>query len=156
KVLTRANNQAGEADHVWPVFLPGGDAVLFTIQPTSAQQEAMQVGILDRRTGKIATLVRGGSDASFVPSGDGGSGYLVYAAAGTLRAVRFDPATRATSGDAVPVLEGVEMNPTGSAQYAVSRSGAIVYRPGDFNEGRTRNLVWVDRQGHEEALGAPA
>ena len=33
-VLTRPNRAAGEADHVWPEILPGGQAVLFTITAT--------------------------------------------------------------------------------------------------------------------------
>jgi hypothetical protein len=30
-VLTRPNRANGEADHIWPEFLPGGNSVLFTI-----------------------------------------------------------------------------------------------------------------------------
>ena len=30
-MLTKPDRERGEADHLWPEFLPGGEAVLFTI-----------------------------------------------------------------------------------------------------------------------------
>ncbi len=33
RVLTKPDRERGEGDHLWPEFLPGGDAVLFTIAP---------------------------------------------------------------------------------------------------------------------------
>ena len=80
-VLTRPNRERGEADHLWPQFLPGSQAVLFTITPTMGGIDASQIAVLDLRTGTPKILVRGGSQAQYVPSG-----HLVYAAAGTLRA----------------------------------------------------------------------
>ncbi len=84
-VLTKPNRERGEADHLWPQFLPGSQAVLFTITATTGGLDASQVAVLDLRTGMPKTLVRGGSQAQYVPSG-----HLVYAAAGTLRAIAFD------------------------------------------------------------------
>ena len=51
------------------------------------------------RPGRARILVRGGSHAHYVPSG-----HLVYAAAGTLRAVPFDLARLETRGTPVPVV----------------------------------------------------
>ena len=84
-VLTKPNRERGEADHLWPQFLPGSQAVLFTITATTGGIDASQVAVLDLRTGTQKILLRGGSQAQYVPSG-----HLVYVAAGTLRAVAFD------------------------------------------------------------------
>jgi DNA-binding beta-propeller fold protein YncE len=89
-VLTRPDGTRGEADHLWPEVLPGGQAVLFTITATTGDLDHEQVALLDLRTGTQTTLIRGGSDARYVSSG-----YLVYGAAGTLSAVAFDLADRA-------------------------------------------------------------
>src|SRR4029079_5168993 len=74
-VVTRPNPTAGEADHVWPEILPGGQAVLFTITATSGRLDQAQVAVLDLRSDTQTVLIRGGSDARYVSSG-----HLVYAA----------------------------------------------------------------------------
>ena len=103
-VLTRPDRAQGEADHLWPELLPGGRAVLFTITAVTGGLDAAQVAVLDLQTGTRTVLVRGGSHAHYVPSGRGSptraereGGHLVYAAAGTLRAVAVRPGP---SGDA--------------------------------------------------------
>ncbi len=116
------------------------------------------MAVLDLKTGQRKTLVRGGSQAEYVdPSaGTGQAGYLIYAAAGTLRAVRFDPARLEVLGDPVTVVEHVMIKPTGAANYAVSRQGTLFYVPGGVSvQMSPRSLVWVDRKGHEEPIKAP-
>src|SRR4030095_6610824 len=102
-----------EGDQLFPSVLPGGEAILFTIQ--AAQPENSQVAVLDRPAGKQNTLVRGGSAAEFVEPG-----YLIYAVSGTLRAIRFDPERLTVSGDAVTVLEQVSTSGTGAGEFAIS------------------------------------
>ncbi len=114
-VLTRPNRERGEADHLWPQFLPGSQAVLFTITPTTGGIDASQIAVLDLRTGTPKILVRGGSQAQYVPSG-----HLVYAAAGTLRAIAFDLSRLEVIGTAIPVLAQVATLPTGTAEFDVA------------------------------------
>ena len=117
------------------------------------------MAVLDLRTGQRKTLVRGGSQAEYVdPSaGKGEAGYLIYAAAGTLRAVRFDPVRLEVLGDPVTVVERVMIKPSGAANYAVSRQGTLFYVPGGVSvQASPRSLVWVDRKGHEDPIKAPA
>jgi serine/threonine-protein kinase len=157
KVLTTADVGHGESDHLFPSVLPGGKAVLFTITTPGAGSENAQVAVLDRQTGRQKTLIRGGSQGEYVdPSpGSGQPGYLVYAVAGTLRAVRFDVARLEVVGDAVPVVEQVMTAQTGAAEFTVSRGGTLVYVPGTASFGAARSLVWVNRQGREEPIKAP-
>jgi hypothetical protein len=151
-VLTRPNPERGEGDHLWPQFLPGGRAVLFTITAATGGLDASQVAVLDLRTGTQKILVRGGSQALYLPSG-----HLVYAAAGALRAVAFDLARLEAIGTPIPVLPQVVTLPTGTAEFDVARDGTLVYVAGGPSAAPVRTLVWIDRHGHEEAItAAPA
>jgi serine/threonine-protein kinase len=153
KELTKPDAAHGEVDHLFPAVLPGGHAVLFTIfgQAGSASENG-QIAVLDLTTGQQKTLIRGGSQAEFVEPG-----YLVYAAAGTIRAVRFTPARLEVVGESVPVFEHVmTFRNTGASEFAASRNGSIVYAPASAAQaGFLRSLAWVTRQGREEAILAP-
>ena len=124
-VLTKPNRERGEGDHLWPQFLPGSQAVLFTITATTGGIDASQVAVLDLRTGTQKILMRGGSQAQYVPSG-----HLVYVAAGTLRAVAFDLKRLEAIGTAIPVVSQVVTLPTGTAEFDIARDGTLVYVAG--------------------------
>jgi len=111
-----------------------------------------QVAALDLESGRTTTLVRGGSHAIYVDSG-----HLVYAAAGGLRAVRFDPDRLTISGDPIAVVEQVQTLGSGAAQFDVSRTGTLVFMPDneDAVASVARPMVWVDRGGREQAINAP-
>jgi len=147
KVLTKPDGTK-ELDHVYPSVLPGGKAVLFTINRGRANEE--DVAVLNIATGRQRILVRG-TDATYVPPG-----YLVYATSGTLRAVRFDPDKLEIIGEAVPVVDQLTIVNAGAGQYAVSQNGSLVYlagTAGTFLSGvANRNLVWVDRRGRQEPI----
>ena len=148
-VLTTPNRQGGEADHLWPEFLPGGQAVLFTITPLGGGLDTAQVAVLDLRTNTQTILVRGGHHAHYVPSG-----HLVYGAGGTLRAVAFDLARLAVVGTPAPVLEDVMTTTAGGVDAVVAGNGTLVYVQGGLTSAQ-RSLVWVDRMGREEPISAP-
>ena len=124
-VLTRPDRAQGEADHLWPEMLPGGRAVLFTITALTGGLDAAQVAVLDLQTGTRTVLVRGGSHAHYVPSG-----HLVYAAAGTLRAVPFDLARLETRGTPVPVVPDVVTTLNGGVDAVVAGDGTLAYVSG--------------------------
>jgi len=160
-VLTRPDRAQGEADHLWPEMLPGGRAVLFTITAVTGGLDAAQVAVLDLQTGMRKILVRGGSHAQYVPSGSGSSvraerdgGHLVYAAAGTLRAVPFDLAGLETRGTPVPVVPDAVTTVFGAVDAVVAGDGTLAYVSGGVS-GAQRTLTWVDRQGRETPIPAP-
>jgi dipeptidyl aminopeptidase/acylaminoacyl peptidase len=149
-VLTKPDRERGEGDHFWPEFLPGGEAVLFTITPANGSIENAQVAVLDLKSGTSKVLIRGGSHAHYVPTG-----HLVYGVAGTLRAVAFDRGRLEVVGTPAPVLEGVVMTSLGGADVAVAANGSLVYVPGSAGGGG-RTVVSVDRQGRASSLpGVP-
>ena len=159
-MISKADAAKGEADHLHPAILPGG-AILFTISQAGAQVDASQVAVLDRATGAIKTLIRGGSHGQYVPSTSPGAGtgartgYLVYGAAGSLRAAPFDLTRLEVTSDPVPVVEQVAMSNVGAAEFSVSDTGTLVYLPGTLDAaGATRTLAWMDRTGREQPIKA--
>jgi serine/threonine-protein kinase len=151
RVLTTPDRARGEADHLQPFILPGGRAVVFTISPAQARSaDNAQIAVLDLKTGQKKVLIRGGSDARYV-----NTGHLVYAASGTLRAVRFDLGRLEVTSDPVPVVEKVTMSGVnGMADYALSQSGTLAYVPGGAGGDVARSLTWVTRQGKEDPIKA--
>ena len=146
-VLTKSDRARGESDHVWPEFLPGDKAVLFTITSPRGSIEDAQIAVLDLQTGTHKVLIRGGSDAHYVPTG-----HLVYGFAGTLRGVAFDLRRLEVVGTPTPVLEGVVTTAEGAANVAMAANGALVYIRGAAGSGAERTVMSVDRQGHASPL----
>ena len=157
-VLTTPDAAQRESDHAFPSVLPGGRGVLFTIMG-GGQADNAQVAVLDSRTGRRKTLVRGGSQAEYVdPSpGTGQAGFLIYAAAGTLRAVRFDLARLEVLGDAGDGRRERDDQADRRCQLrGVAAGHALLCAPVAWASQMTpRSLVWVDRNGHEEPINAP-
>ncbi len=147
KVLTKPDAAHGEGDHILPSMLPGDRAVLYTITPEGPVSSA-QIAVLDLDSNQHRVLIRGGSQSEYVSSG-----HLVYGAAGTLRAVRFDLRRLEVANDPIPVVDNVAMGASGAANFSIARTGTLVYAPGGGAEGNS--LVWLDRQGHEEMIPAP-
>ena len=79
----------------------------------------MRVAALSLESGEVHTLIEPGAHAQYSPTG-----HLIYAWAGDLRAVQFDPDTLEVTGPHVPVVQGVWMSPwgEGSASYSVSKN----------------------------------
>ena len=158
KVLTTADNAHGEFGHFYPSALPDGRHVLYTVLRNGGAENA-QIAVLDLPTRQSKTLIRGGTQAEYAPSG-----HLVYTYANgissgpaTLRAVRFDLQQLEVTGDPVPVLDRITLGQFGSANFAISRNGTLVYAVGDV-QGQgfgPHVLVWVDRLGREEPLALP-
>jgi serine/threonine-protein kinase len=143
---------AGEprGDHFFPSVLPGARGVLFTIADPGRPGDAT-VAVLDLESGEQRALVRGGSHARYIATG-----HLVYAASGTLRAMRFDLDRLQVVGEPLPVVEDVSVTSTGAAQFDVSPAGSLVYVTRDASSAPPpRSLEWVDRKGRGQPLKAP-
>ena len=139
----------GEFGHWSASVLPGGKAMLFTIWNTTFDDS--HVAVLDRKTGKWRSLVRGATDARYSPTG-----HILYAQSGTIVAAPFDLDRLEIGEPRVPVLADV-MQSTGSghAQMGFSEDGLLYYMQGGKWMAR-RKIAWVDRQGEIEPLPLPA
>jgi Tol biopolymer transport system component len=154
-VLTRPAAVRGERAHLWPEMLPGGRGILFTISAVAGGLDAAQIAVFDLTTGSSKVLL-GGSDGHYVATGQGArAGHLVFTAGGTLRAVAFDIDRLETRGMPVTVLPRIIKSRSGAGDFDVAVDGTLAYVDGpDFGEQMT-SLVWVDRRGREEPVGAP-
>ena len=124
----------------WPWVLPDRRAFL-------ASYSAEQIVAVSLDSGESAVLLEG-DDPRYLPTG-----HLVFERRGQLFAAPFDPERLELTGVPVPVLDGIRSEEFGGAQYTFSDDGTLVYAPGGaVGEG---TLVWVDRQGNEEALPFP-
>jgi hypothetical protein len=133
----------GERSHVDPHFLPDGLSVLFHVLDADYQT---QVAAYSFDTDEWHTLLPfAATTPKFVPSG-----HLTFVREGELWAALFDARRLQLRGDPVRV-GGINVLSAGTrAQYAVTSSGALVYRP----DSGQRRLVWVDRSGNAEPLSA--
>jgi serine/threonine-protein kinase len=140
----------GEVRYAWPEFLPDGRSVLFTILGADGAADA-RIAVLDLTTRRTTTVLQGGHAARYLRAG-----HLLYASQGQLHVVAFDVDALQTRGAPVAV-EGVSIAATAggfNANFAVSDNGALAYLPPVGR--RIRTMVWVDREGREEATPAPA
>ena len=147
--LTTPDPENGELDHLFPEFLANGNAVLFTITNDQSIDNS-QVAVLDLESGDYGVLIQAGSNPRYAASG-----HIVYGVAGTLRAVDFDPNTLEVRGTPVPVLDDVFTKATGAASFSLSSDGKLAYLSGGAIARPQRELVWVDREGREEAINTP-
>ena len=148
--LTRL--QQGEVYHGWPDFLPGGKAVFFIVTPSGGNYRTNgHIAIQSLGAAEHRSLIDGGVYPHYAPSG-----HLVYVQGETLMAVPFDPQRLAVTGAAVPMIEGVLQSiGNGDAQYSFSATGSLVYVPGAIQSVQLK-LVWVNRNGSEQPVAAPA
>ena len=137
----------GEAFHWWPEALPGGRAVLFTVQKGPGGGGA-SIGALSLKSGEWRTVVEKGSDPHYLPAGN----ILLYLNEGALWGAPFDAEKLQVTGPAFPVLQGFSVDTYFSvAHVSLSKNGSIAYIRGTSSQ-PMNTLVKVDRAGHEQTL----
>ena len=158
KDLTAPDVEGGQDSHLFPSLVVGGRGMLYSIWPSTSNPDDEHVAVLDVASGQSRILIRGASQAEYVDTsnGDGRSGYVIYAVAGALRAVPFDPVSLEVTGDPITVLDGVTTTGNGTAMYGLSGTGTLVYVPGGARglQRARRTITWVDRRGKEDVISA--
>ncbi|HYN08687.1 MAG TPA: protein kinase [Vicinamibacterales bacterium] len=141
-----------------PQMLPDGQTVLFTLNPAAPSPDSWDraaVVVQSLKTGERKTLVSGGADGRYLPTG-----HLMYALGGTLLALPFDLRQMRTTGQPVPVVEGVRRvtgGASGAAQVTFSNTGSLVYVTGPPGSAATQfDLAFTDRKGSIEPLRLPS
>jgi Tol biopolymer transport system component len=151
RAITSIDEKARERTHRWPVALPGGRAVLFTVgtfaSPDNYDDSQIDAVILSsgerRRVFERAALVR------LAP------GHLLFARGAVLSAVPFDTDKLTVAGTPVQVLQGVNGDTTtGASDFALAADGTFAYVPGDSRTGLNRP-VWANRNGMTELFDLP-
>jgi serine/threonine-protein kinase len=138
-----------DADHVWPEYLPGGNAVLFTIAVAGAR-DGDQIAVLSLSDLTQKTLIGGGTGARYLPTG-----HIAYNVGDTLWAAGFDLDRLELTTTPLPIVEDVTISPiSGVANFGVARNGSLVYAKGGEIASQV-SLVWMNRAGEQEPLPLP-
>ncbi len=134
----------GERTYRWPVLIPGGRVVLFTVGSLDSPNDYDEARLVafSLATGERRVVVEGANMARFVPPDT-----LVYARAGVLFAARFDASRLEVVGQATPVFEGVAGDPSsGATHFTVAADGTLAVVRGAGSK-VDRVLTLVDRKG---------
>ena len=135
--LTTVDAAGGGISHRLPQFLPGGQAILFTIRNQEEPGTAL-LSLEDGTQRRLDALGQAGG-VRYVSTG-----HVLFVRSGRLWAAGFDASRQQLTGSPISVLDGVYTHPmTGSSYFTVSDTGTLVYAPGSAQS----TLVWVDRQG---------
>jgi serine/threonine-protein kinase len=145
KVLLKSNE--GEK-YSSPEFLPDGRTLLFT-NVHGWNWDLAEILVLPNG-GSPRILLKGGASPRYASAG-----YLIYMRNGALLAAPFDASHLEVTGPGVPLLDevmqavGVPHGDYGSGigQFAVSRSGTLVYAGGGIYPPLTGRMVRLDRSG---------
>ena len=138
--LTEPGNE-GDGDQTWIQALPGGRGVLFTRDIGTPADDRIEV--LSLKTRETKPLFDGAM-ARYAATG-----HLVYTdGSGNLFVVRFDPDRLEVTGPPRLLVEDIQVNTGSASQFAVSRSGTLVYA---VDTGLWLP-VWLDRNGALEAV----
>jgi serine/threonine-protein kinase len=142
--LTEPDTAAGEENHIWPVALPDGKTVAFTIW--SGSLSGARLALASMTDGTVMRLgIAGIRPLALL------DGMLVYLQAdGQVMAVALDVPRRRTTAAPIPVHEPVVVSPqfNGNSGIFVSGGGALV-----ASRVSTRGqLGWVSRSGRTELI----
>ena len=147
EVTSLAKPAETQTTFYYPALVGTRRAVLFTLGSVGGPSTSIHV--LDLSTGQQKKLIDGATSPQYA------DGLLVYAADRVLYAVPFDEERLAVAGEPVPVLSNVMTFSAGSANFALSPNGSLLYSAGTGDVVTPRSLVWVDRKGTETPLHAP-
>ena len=151
--LTTSDGAKGER-HLLPYVLPGGNAVVFT-SVINAEWARARIMVYVPETKEIREVVQGGADARYVSTG-----HLLFIKLGALTAVPFDTGQLRKTGEPLALIDNVMQavnspngdDETGSGQFALSRTGTLVYAAGGVHSSVESSLVWVDRKAGPQPL----
>ncbi len=145
QVLTKL--ETGEKSHRWPHFLPGAQAVLFTVQtPEMSSHDEARVAVVSIDTKARRVILTGGTAPRYVATG-----HLVYFRNASVVAVPFDVTRLETTAPSATVLDDVPVTIDGNAPFSVAENGSVAYSRGTAGPRHARP-VWVDPHRKAEPL----
>ncbi len=149
---------ADEFSHRQPHVLPGGHAVLFTVQSRAFRWDDARIEVLRRDTGERKNVLENGTDARYLPTG-----HLIFVRDAVLLAAPFDVLQLRLTGGAIALRDGVmhaigddsEPTDSGAAQIDVSESGTLAFVAGEIYPPDQRVPVWVEAGGKVQPIDVP-
>lgn len=123
--FTTVDIAGGDQDHRWPIILPDGRTIVFSIFQGAVPNS--HLGVISVNGGPTTSI----ADVGVFPLGFV-NGRLVYVnGSGTLMSIAFNVSKRRVSGNATPHVNEVFVNFASAAAYAaLSHNGSLVYEIG--------------------------
>ena len=148
--LTTIDTASGELGHWWPVLLPDGKTVLFTVWMAAAGINDSKIAVLDVATGKHKVIMPGAFAKYMAP------GKLLYFFAGAYHVVDVDPVSLRPTGEPRKVLpDAMPLDPGGSNMkpVSVSADGTLGYLAGSLYP--EQQLAWLTPKGDLQPIALP-
>ena len=139
ETISKPDRDGYDMEHEWPDILPGGARLLY-----SSCCFPERIMVFDLETGQRHQLIENGFFPRYVSTG-----HILFARGGSLLAAHFDPVSLEV-GTPEEILGNLVTGNDHPAEYAVSRSGDLVYLSGISDAERV--LVRVDATGTVERL----
>jgi serine/threonine-protein kinase len=152
QAVTTLDTTLSERSHRWPDQIPGGDWVIFTVGSSQSpgNYEDAIIAAANLKTHERRVLIKGASMARYCAPG-----YLLYSREGALLAAPMDPDSPKLIGQAVPVLDRLDREPSsGGVHFAVSANGTLAFVPRVEGSDQAE-MVWVAMDGTVSPLPAP-
>jgi Tol biopolymer transport system component/tRNA A-37 threonylcarbamoyl transferase component Bud32 len=144
QLVAHPDSARDELFYNFPFALPGGRAVLFTIQRRRGPSDVAAVEVA---SGKVTVLTRG-LLAMYAPTGH----LVVLQSDGSLQAAGFDPRSLKLAGRLVTVIDRVFAGTEGNEQAVpgLSAAGTLIYQRAPAE----RQVVRIARDGSAKAIEA--
>ena len=139
KEMLTPDEKLGPRLQIAPAFLADGRHFVYVSAVPGAGSRGLFLASLDSPNPRplLSSIV---SNARYA------NGHLLFVRGSTLFAQPFDADSQELSGDAGPIAEQLQVNPTtGTAAFTVSENGVLVYQTSTGGGGTT--LAWFDRSG---------
>ena len=141
--ITELDEDAGEVSHGWPILLPDGESIVFTVGREDLDPRMAWMALESEERELLAPL---DGSAYYLDSG-----HLVYARRGEIFAMPVDSAEHEVTGPARLVATGVAGSAVGyerlgRSRLVAARTGRLVY-PSESASPTDNLLTWVDRDG---------
>jgi serine/threonine-protein kinase len=151
ELIAAPNPDQGELYYTSPEVMPGGAAVLFSIQPQEGADDTRgTIAALDLTSLEQVIVLRGGSGPRY-----SSTGHLLYSSGGALFGVAFDPNSLRASREPVALsVDGIHLTRGFAPDFDIADNGTLVYVPAAAQR-RLRTLSWVSRDGTEEPIVVP-
>jgi serine/threonine protein kinase len=139
--VLKVEDKHGPRLQIAPVFLPDNRHFIYASAVPGAGVREIYLASIDS-TETTILLSDATSNVMYA------SGYILYLRDTMLMARPFDTTTLKFSGDAIPLVEQIQVNPTtGTGAFTVSRNGVLAYQTSTGGGGTT--LAWFDRTGRK-------
>ena len=137
-LLKRLDPAGDEVSLTWPLVLPDGEHLLYSVRSTRADRTGTYFGSLSSRDDLRLLPEWGEQRAAY----DSGSGHLVFVRNQVVMAQRFNPVSGRLEGDTFPAVGTMVRRDAVSA----SDGGLLAFGGGSSDV----RLSWVDRSGREQ------